>query len=187
MKPAQKKRSIVLLSGGIDSASCAHFLLSRGHDVHGLWIDYGQLASKQEQTSSLRVAAHLGIPRHIITMSGFADLGVGEHLGRNAMFVNAAMMFGGRQTSTIALGIHAGTQYYDCSAAFLRSITQLVSELTDGATTVVAPFVDWQKAEVVEYFRTTCIPISFTYSCEIGTIPPCGKCLSCLDRTSLSL
>jgi 7-cyano-7-deazaguanine synthase len=29
------------------------------------------------------------------------------------------------------------------------------------------------------------LPVQLTYSCELGSVPPCGLCLSCADRRAL--
>ena len=59
------------------------------------------------------------------------------------------------------------------------------AEHTDGKVVFVAPFLTWSKSEVYEYFLTTGIDVSVTYSCEAGTIPVCGRCASCRDRKAL--
>src|SRR5262249_50509326 len=48
----QQTQVTVLMSGGLDSLSCAHFLLKRGLRVHGLFIDHGQPAARPEARAS---------------------------------------------------------------------------------------------------------------------------------------
>ena len=57
--------------------------------------------------------------------------------------------------------------------------------VADGKVSVVAPFVEWSKADIVAYSTTHCLPTQITYSCEAGECPPCGSCPSCRDRRSL--
>ena len=42
-----KKRAVVLLSGGLDSATCLAIALSRGYDVFALSFDYGQRSASE--------------------------------------------------------------------------------------------------------------------------------------------
>jgi 7-cyano-7-deazaguanine synthase len=85
----------------------------------------------------------------------------------------------------LALGIHFGTAYYDCSAAFMKAIAALVAEHTDGRLTLLAPFLEWSKKQVYDYFISAKLPIELTYSCEAGTTEPCKMCNSCQDRSAL--
>ncbi|MFT4432103.1 7-cyano-7-deazaguanine synthase [Caballeronia sp. 15715] len=180
-----RPKTTVLLSGGIDSAACAHFVCTLGQDVDAVFLDYGQAAATAEHHAALRLAAHLDLPLRTFAVSGPQQFGAGELLGRNAFLIFSTLFLTGGQSSALALGLHAGTPYYDCSSVFVSSISKLVAEHTDGRISVVAPFIEWTKQEVYEYFLTARIPIGFTYSCEAGTEPVCGVCASCLDRRAL--
>ena|SRR5688572_16227161 len=58
-------KAVVLLSGGMDSATTAAIALSRGYEVHALTFRYGQ-RHRVEIEASKRVAARLGIGRHVV-------------------------------------------------------------------------------------------------------------------------
>jgi 7-cyano-7-deazaguanine synthase len=178
----------ILLSGGMDSAACAHYLQKKGQLVHGIFIDYGQKAALPELNAAERLSTVLGISLSTIQVKTPQSFGAGEISGRNAFLVFCGLLVaGGREgLDAIALGIHAGTPYYDCSPAFLEIIGRLVAEYTDGRTRVAAPFIDWTKQEIFEYCTDVGIPIDVSYSCESGETPPCGSCLSCRDRRILS-
>ena len=120
-------RSVVLMSGGIDSSACARFLRERGDSVTGICFDYGQKAARFEQESASRLSNFLQIPLQIVPIALPASLGTGELVGRNAFLVFAAMMTCQLRSGVIALGIHSGTTYYDTTLAFLRSADRLVA------------------------------------------------------------
>ncbi|TPG49281.1 tRNA methyl transferase-like protein [Roseomonas nepalensis] len=183
--PTSAGTAIVLLSGGLDSAACAHLLQQAGHSVTGLFLSYGQQAAGPERYAAQKIARHLGISLCKLTLSSGSRFGAGELTGRNAMFVLAALFFGRIAGGSIVLGIHAGTPYYDCSPAFAGAMDRLVAEHTDGRVRVLTPLLDWSKADVLAYCRDASIPISKTYSCEAGAVPPCGTCASCRDRAIL--
>src|SRR5215216_5785933 len=58
-------KAVVLLSGGMDSATTAAIALNQGFDVHALTFRYGQRHAA-ELDASRRVAEGLGIRRHIV-------------------------------------------------------------------------------------------------------------------------
>lgn len=175
----------VLLSGGIDSAACTHLLQAQGYKVRGVFVDFGQAALEQERKAVNALGLALDIEVAQITARSDSGFGSGELVGRNAFLVLAAIFLARTHRGLLALGIHAGTPYFDCSPLFLSRIKQLGAEHTDGRLVVVAPFIDWEKPQIFEYFRQSGLPLAATYSCESGTIPPCGSCASCRDREVL--
>lgn len=58
-------RAVILLSGGLDSATTAAIAKSEGHELFALTIDYGQ-RHKIEIESAKKIADHLGIEKHVI-------------------------------------------------------------------------------------------------------------------------
>jgi 7-cyano-7-deazaguanine synthase len=85
------------------------------------------------------------------------------------------------RSELLALGVHGGTPYYDCSQAFVETVGKTIAEHTDGRVSVVAPFVTWTKKDVFDFFRSADLPLALTYSCEVGSEPTCGICASCRD------
>lgn len=145
----------VLMSGGIDSAACAHLLVQQGQRVRAFFVDYQQAAIELERQAATKVCERLHVPLTILTAKPACSFGAGELLGRNAFLVLSTMFLGGCRDGSLSIGIHTGTPYYDCSPAFLRSISTLVAEHTDGRLVVSAPFIGWTKAEI----STTSLPL----------------------------
>lgn len=175
----------VLLSGGIDSAACAAFLAARGMRVTGLFVDHGQAAAKCESDAVVALADQLGIELQRLALGGATPFGSGELPGRNSFLVFTALLATRGQSQVIALGLHAGTPYYDCSPAFLGLISRSVAEHTDNTVQVMAPFLTWSKRDVYDYFVQAGLSVDIAYSCERGVRPTCGRCLSCRDRKAL--
>ena len=69
----------------------------------------------------------------------------------------------------ISMGIHSGTNYYDCSEAFLREINRILEGYSDGRVVLAAPFLKWDKRMIYDYILDNGLPIHLTYSCENGT------------------
>lgn len=181
----RSRHATVLLSGGIDSAACAAFLIAQGMRVSALFVDHGQAAAVHERTAVKLLAGGLGIEVQHLALTGATPFGSGELVGRNAFLVFAALFATRAQCSLIALGLHAGTPYYDCSPAFVETINRAVAEHTDNTVQVVAPFIEWTKRDVYEYFLKSGLSVAQSYSCERGVRPTCGVCASCLDRKAL--
>lgn len=175
----------VLMSGGIDSTACAHLLAGQGLAVRGVFIDYGQAAAKCEERALQALSVRLGVSFSTFRVSGTLPYSTGELTGRNAFLIFAALFLTRQLSGLVAIGVHAGTPYYDCSSPFIEAMARLAAEHTNGGVALVAPFLNWSKQDVFQYFVSTGLPIDLTYSCEAGTEPPCRKCASCRDREAL--
>lgn len=178
--------AIVLFSGGIDSTACLHFCLQEGHRPRALFVDYGQVARDREETAASAVTEALDIPLRKLHIGGAASKTEGLVQGRNAFLVLCALMEAGDQSSTIALGIHRGTSYWDCSRGFAELMQSLMDAYTGGRMQLLAPFLDWTKRETWMYCQEHHLPTHLTYSCERGVDQPCGQCLSCQDLELLN-
>ena len=175
----------VLMGGGIDSAACAHLLQARGHAVGGVFINYGQAAAAHERRAVEALTNRLQVPLAVHGVTNTAGFSSGELIGRNGFLIFAAVFLSRCHAGLLAIGVHAGTPYYDCSPSFIDAMSRLVAEHTDGTVSLVAPFLHWNKAEVFDYFATSGLPLEATYSCEVGGEHPCGLCASCRDRRAI--
>jgi 7-cyano-7-deazaguanine synthase len=176
---------LVLLSGGVDSTACAAFYRSQRYDVSALFVEYGQGALRQERRAALRIAKQAAIPLTTVAISGLGPFGKGYIPARNALLLMAALSHWQARKGMIALGIHAGTTYADCSQGFVDAVQRLFDVYTDGRARLTCPFLAWTKAQVWAYCREAGVPLDLTYSCERGGDRPCGRCLSCKDRRAL--
>jgi 7-cyano-7-deazaguanine synthase len=181
----QKSRVDVLLSGGIDSAALLAFYLRERLDVRPLFVDFGQPAAKQELRAARAVCKQYGVRLSIMTVRSWAAFSVGEIPGRNAFLLFAAMLVRNMRPGVIAIGIHEGPPYYDCTEGFLTSIQAVIDGYAAGRIKIAAPFLKWGKHVIWEFCKKARVPIDMTYSCEKGGARPCGTCLSCKDRKAL--
>lgn len=175
----------VLASGGIDSTACINFYLNRHYKVLPLFVRYGQPACAAESRSIHAVCKHFGLNPRVVSVAGFSGIRSGELCGRNLFLVSVAMMATQGSTNIISMGIHSGTQYFDCGADFARMTESMVSSYTDGRMTFGAPFLNWAKQDVFKYCTESDVPVEMTWSCEASSKKPCGTCLSCRDRERL--
>lgn len=176
---------VVLVSGGVDSAACIDFYRRQRLNVSGLHLTYGQPAARQEAAAAKAVADHYGIPLAFTRLEGARRKSDGELLGRNAFLLFAALMETRARAAILAMGIHSGTPYYDCSPGFFSSVQTIIDGQCDGRIRVVAPFLEWTKKDIWDYCLEHRVPVELTYSCERGLVQPCGVCLSCRDLEAL--
>lgn len=175
-------RVVILLSGGIDSMACVNFYLQQGYDVECIFCNYGQPGAVSELIAASKIAEHYQVPLRIIETTNISIPESGEICGRNALLVQQALCCYGYGTYKIILGIHDGTGYADCSQLFVDHMNRLIDCYANGTIILEAPFLNWLKPEIISYCKANSLPVHFTYSCEAGKVPPCGHCLSCLDR-----
>ena len=176
---------LVLLSGGADSAACLHFYLAMGRPTSCLFIDYQQSALKEEADAAREIARYYGASLSVARFVGTRGKGAGLIGGRNAFLLSVALMELPPTISAVAMGIHSGTSYSDCAPEFIERMQSVYDIYSTGRVKIVAPFIEWTKAEVWTYARSAGVPLASTYSCERGGYPPCMSCESCGDRKAL--
>lgn len=175
----------ILLSGGLDSSACIYYYINQGFNVRATFIDYGQKAYRKEYNSAINIASYFDIKLNHIIFKPNSKFQCGEIKGRNAFLVMAALVSDPLIKGLIAIGIHSGTPYYDCTELFVNDTNRILQGYYEGNVILEAPFLYWDKGMIYKYSVENKLPIELTYSCENGTDVPCGKCLSCLDRRAL--
>jgi 7-cyano-7-deazaguanine synthase len=142
---------MVLLSGGVDSTACVDFYMDFGRPPCGLFIDYGQPAVAQERRSATRIARHYSIPLKYLELRGRKPKTTGLIAGRNSFLICTALMECPPSVSIIAIGIHGGTGYADCSESFLAQMQATIDLLESPRVHLAAPFITWMKADIYEF------------------------------------
>jgi len=180
----------VLASGGLDSTACLSYYLTEGYRVRALWIDYGQPAGLAEERAVEQVTGFFQVPLQKVRVTGITWPKLGnelfEYRGRNLTLVSLALNTANIEPGLISLGIHQGTPFSDCSAAFSEQLNDLLILLSDGLLRLDCPFLTWSKQDVFEYALSNAVPTGLTYSCEKGSIPPCKECMKCRDIQAIS-
>ena len=188
------KVAVVLLSGGLDSATCLAIALSEGFGVHALTVDYGQ-RHRHELTQSEKVAAALGVLSHRVVkldlraIGGSAltadievpkdrsvdvsDVPVTYVPARNTIFLGIAL---GLAEVVGATALYIGANavdysgYPDCRPAFLSKFEELADLATvvgvkGGHFEVRAPLLRLTKAEIIQRGVALKLDYALTHSC----------------------
>ena len=86
----------------------------------------------------------------------------------------------------IYIGAHAddaaGEAYPDCSSNFIDFLNEAIYLGSGKQVEIEAPFVNYNKAEVVKTGLNLNVPYQYTWSCYKGGNEPCHTCGTCIDR-----
>lgn len=178
---SNRVKVLLLASGGIDSTALIDLYLRKNVKIRCVHFQYDQQNAQSERTAVQRICEYYNIENSIIRLNFPIAQRKEELIGRNALFVLAASSLESTPIR-IALGIHSGPQYYDCSKLFIEDCQRILDGYFAGTVRVEAPFIDLEKIDIMEYCKSNNVPIHLTYSCLRQNYPPCGKCTSCLDR-----
>jgi len=206
-----KKRAVVLLSGGLDSATALAVARDKGYECFALSVDYGQRHAS-ELNAARAVADHLGVAEYRVAHLDMGQFG-GSALTDMDMVVPTAPSEGipvtyvpARNTVmlSLALGwaevlnadaIYIGVNavdysgYPDCRPEFIAAFLQLANLATKRAVegqpiTIETPLMDLSKAEIIRLGSGLGVDYGLTVSCYQADEQgrACGECDSCRFR-----
>jgi len=206
-----RKRAVVLLSGGLDSATVLAVAREQGYSCHALSFDYGQRHSAELEAArrvarSLVVAEHkvLGLRLDEIGGSALTDeaikvpetpqegIPVTYVPARNTVFLSLALgwaeVLGARD---IFIGVNAVdySGYPDCRPEFIEAFEKLANLATRAGVEgehfhIHAPLIHMTKAEIIRTGTELGVDYSLTVSCYQADEQgcACGRCDSCRLR-----
>ncbi len=204
-------RAVVLLSGGLDSATALAVARAEGHDCHALSLDYGQ-RHHAELAAADAVARHLGAREHRVMrldMGPFggsaltdASIDVPETPGegipvtyvpaRNTIMLSLALGWAEvLDAEAIFIGVNAldYSGYPDCRPDFIDAYQRLADVATKRAVEgrpihIQAPLIDLSKAEIIRLGTRLGVDYALTVSCYQASPEgrACGRCDSCRLR-----
>ena len=180
--PVRDKHTLILLSGGIDSAATLAICQDSNPNTSALFVNYGQAAAESEWKAAQDIADYYGVEIERVELGFSLVVDNGEFFGRNALFILTAAGVIPQRPLDVALGIHALTDYYDTTPLFVRHVERLLNGYSGGEVTLSAPYLAHTKQEVIKIARDKGVPLHLTYSCERQNSPACGECPSCQDR-----
>jgi 7-cyano-7-deazaguanine synthase len=208
MSGAEKKRAVVLLSGGMDSCVCAA-LAVRDYDAAAVHVSYGQRTEKREREAFLAICGRLNISDKLVVRnealraiggSALTDKGIAvpqaDSVGngvpvtyvpfRNAHFLAVAVSWAevlGAGKVYIGAVEPDSSGYPDCRPAYYEAFNQVVKAGTkEGNIEIVTPLIAMRKAEIVRLGVELGAPLDLTWSCYSGEDKACGVCDSCVLR-----
>ncbi|MFO7602230.1 MAG: 7-cyano-7-deazaguanine synthase QueC [Gammaproteobacteria bacterium] len=209
MKHAQK--AVVLLSGGLDSATTLALAVEAGYACYALSFDYGQ-RHRCELSNAARLAKQLGASEHKVVRLDLGSIGgsaltdqniaVPEHAtegipvtyvpARNTIFLSIALGWAEvLQAQAIYIGVNAVdySGYPDCRPEFIAAFEQVARLATKAGVegrplTIHTPLMSLSKAEIIRRGTALGVDYAMTISCYNPDTQgrACGRCDACRLR-----
>ena len=197
-----RARAVVLLSGGLDSATVLALAIEQGFETHALSVHYGQRHSS-ELDAAARIARSLGTREHRVMGVDLAGIG-GSALtdpaiavpmtpsagipstyvpARNTLMLSLALGWAEvLGADAIFIGVNAVdySGYPDCRPEFIAAFAQLARP----GTGAEAPLVHLSKADIIREGVRLGVDYGLTVSCYQADVEgrACGRCDSCRLR-----
>ena len=206
-----EKRAVILLSGGLDSATVVAMARAEGYSCYTMSFDYGQ-RHRSELEAAARVARDLGVIEHKVIGLNLDGIGgsaltdssidVPETLGegipvtyvpaRNTVFLSLALGWAEvLQARDIFIGVNAVdySGYPDCRPEFVEAFEVMANLATKAGVEgngfrIQAPLQNLSKGQIVEAGTKLGVDYGLTVSCYQADDEgqACGKCDSCRLR-----
>ncbi len=211
MNTSVNKKAVVLLSGGLDSATVLAIARNRGYDCYALSLDYGQ-RHRSELEAAARVAQSMsaGLKTIQLDLRAFGgsaltdDIDVPEEEGegipvtyvpaRNTIMLSLALAWAEvLGANDIFIGVNAVdySGYPDCRPEFINAYEEMANLATKAAVVgnqlaIHTPLIDLSKADIIKQGTELGVDYALTVSCyqadEQGRA--CGVCDSCRIRAA---
>lgn len=202
------RQAVVLLSGGLDSATTLYLAKARGFNCTCLVFDYGQ-RQRREIESAKRLARKANckfevikidlprkgsslLDRNIKIRSGFKAGNIPNTYvpARNIIFLSFALSFAeANRARSIFIGAHAQdySGYPDCRPQFYLAFNKVSACGTRAGVEkrlirINTPLIRKNKAGIINLGSSLGVPFNLTWSCYRGGKRPCGRCDSCYFR-----
>ncbi len=195
-------KALVLLSGGIDSATALFMTRQETDDIYSMNMIYTQ-SHDSEAEASRKLAAAAHVKEHLsIFLPFFKDIekryqptqsAETSHVyvpARNIVFYGVAAAYAETLgADKIVFGSNAddAKELPDARPAFIQLMNELVKIGTrfgreGNAATIVNPLIDLHKSDVLKLAVQLKVPLELTWSCYGDAPAPCGTCRGCLTR-----
>ena len=205
-------RAVVLLSGGLDSATTLAIARADGFDCYALSFRYGQRHAAELEAAK-RVAEHLGATEHVILDIDLRQFG-GSALtsdipvpkdralddtipvtyvpARNTIFLSFALAWAevlGAQDIFIGVNALDYSGYPDCRPEYIAAFERMAALATKAGVEgsrlrIHTPLIQMTKAQIIRKGRALGVDFDMTFSCydPAPDGSPCGHCDSCQLR-----
>ena len=206
----QVGKAVVLLSGGLDSATTLYYAQGQGYQCHCLIFDYHQ-RHRREIKSAFALARRANCSYSLVQINlpwkGSALLDKNIFLpenksltrkgvpvtyvpARNIIFLSlAASCAETIGAKDIFIGANAidYSGYPDCRPEFIRSFQSMLAlglktGIEKKALRLQTPLIQKTKAQIIRLALKLKVPLELTWSCYKGGLKPCGVCDSCRFR-----
>ena len=204
------QRAVILVSGGMDSATAVYEAIEQGYEPYFFHTSYGQRTEDKERQCAEALAEEVAARDFLhVETKHLARIGASsltdEEIAiadadmesdeipmsyvpfRNANLLSMAVSYAeANGCSAVFIGAHSEdfSGYPDCRPAFFKAFQTVINVGTKPETEISleAPFVEWSKTDIAEHGLELGVPFNLTWSCYRAEEPACGTCDSCMFR-----
>lgn len=201
------KKAVCVISGGMDSATCAYIAKQEGYEIIALHFDYNQRTMEKEKECFNQICDELGVlKREILDVSFISKIGANALTDksleipksgitneipityvpfRNGIFLSIAAAVAERdECEAIFIGVveEDSSGYPDCSEEFINSMENSINFGRVKKSVIKMPLVHLSKADIVKKAIELGVCLEKTWSCYERSDFACGVCDSCRLR-----
>lgn len=205
------KKCVLIYSGGMDSFTLMHDLMSHQNPHHG-WLvsaisfDYGQ-RHKKELVYATAECARIGMPHKVVDLSSINTLMDGCSLtraipipeghyqedsmkqtvvpNRNMIMLSCAVAYAvSIKADAVYFGAHAGDHaiYPDCREGFIAALSRVTEIANYHPVNILAPYINKTKGQIAVIGKKLGLDYGRAWTCYNGRDKACGKCGACQER-----
>lgn len=206
----ERPGAVILVSGGMDSATAVAEARDRGYEPYFLHTSYGQETASKEMECARRLADEMDAADFLhVETEHLARIGASSLTDdeieveesdleseeipssyvpfRNANLLSMAVSYAeATDCEAVFIGAHSEdfSGYPDCRPQFFEAFQQVIDAGTKPETEIelLAPFVEWSKTDIAERGLELDVPYEHTWSCYRENAPACGTCDACAFR-----
>lgn len=203
------RKAVVLVSGGLDSATALAMARAEGYDCHALAVDYGQ-RHRSELEAARRVTTAAGVPLKVLRLDlraiggsaltddievpqgGTRGIPVTYVPARNTILLSLALGYAEViGADDIFIGVNAVdySGYPDCRPEFIEAFQRVArlatkAAMEGGYMTIHTPLIELTKVDIIQRGMALGVDYSLTVSCYQADSEgrACGRCDSCRIR-----
>jgi 7-cyano-7-deazaguanine synthase len=204
------KKTIVVLSGGMDSATALAWALDRSDEfevVGCIQFAYGSKHNEQERLAACRLVGYYNVNLQMVDLDFIGkifksdllisggEIPLGHYADpsmkrtvvpfRNGIMLSIAAGYAeSLGAQCVILGNHFGDHaiYPDCRKDFIEPMREAIKQGTYAEIELISPFCDLSKTQIATYGVAINVPYVLTYSCYQGGESHCGECGTCVER-----
>ncbi len=201
-----KKKCVLVYSGGMDSFTLLNDLISQDYEVHAVSFNYGQKHSK-ELNYAITACKELGVQHKEVDVTSIRQLMEGSSLtsdidvpeghyeedsmkatvvpNRNMVMMSMAISYAvSIGAESIGVGVHAGDHaiYPDCRPGFISAMAMVARVANYEKIRIIAPYLYMSKGEIAIRGKDLGVDYGLAWTCYNGRDKACGKCGACQER-----